>query len=111
MGCRGPQTYNSCGIMRWNNGTSYPIQSGAPCIGCSETGFWDNAPLYNQLAAFPGFGIESTADTIGAALAVGAAGGVAVHAILTNIRKRRQIKEELGKSLRDKDVQNDEGEE
>ena len=69
MGCRGPTTYNSCGIIRWNNSTSYPIQSGAPCIGCSENGYFDNAPLYNQLPSFPGFGIETTADDIGAILA------------------------------------------
>ena len=28
VGCRGPQTYNSCGNLRWWNGLSYPIQSG-----------------------------------------------------------------------------------
>ena len=40
VGCRGPQTYNSCGNLRWWNGLSYPIQSGHGCIGCSEKGFW-----------------------------------------------------------------------
>ena len=30
LGCRGPETYNSCGNMRWFQGMSYPIQSGAP---------------------------------------------------------------------------------
>jgi len=104
MGCRGPTTYNSCGIIRWNTGTSYPIQSGAPCIGCSENGYFDNAPLYNQLPSFPGFGIETTADNIGALMAAAAAGGIAVHAIATNIRKRKIIKEELEKSLEDKDI-------
>jgi hydrogenase small subunit len=104
MGCRGPTTYNSCGIIRWNNSTSYPIQSGAPCIGCSENGYFDNAPLYNQLPSFPGFGIETTADDIGAIMAAAAAGGIAVHAIVTNIRKRKKIKEELEKSLEDTDI-------
>ena len=33
VGCRGPQTYNSCGNLRWWNGLSYPIQSGHGCIG------------------------------------------------------------------------------
>ena len=104
MGCRGPITYNSCGIIRWNDGTSYPIQSGAPCIGCSENGYFDNAPLYNQLPSFPGFGIETTADDLGAIMAAAAAGGIAVHAIVTNIRKRKKIKEELEKSLEDTDI-------
>lgn len=61
-------TYNACGVTKWNNGVSYPIQSGHGCIGCSENGFWDNGPFYQHLASFPGFGIESTADTIGTAL-------------------------------------------
>jgi hydrogenase small subunit len=95
VGCRGPVTYNSCGVMRWNNGVSYPIQSGHGCIGCSEANFWDNGPFYQHLPSFPGFGIETTADTVGL-IAAGAAGaGVAAHAISTNLRKRHLIKEEM----------------
>jgi hydrogenase small subunit len=104
MGCRGPQTYNSCGIIRWNGSTSYPIQSGAPCIGCSEAGYYDAGPFYRSLPAFPGFGVESTADRLGMYLAAAAGGGVALHAIATNIRKRRLIKKELEGSLKDKDL-------
>jgi len=104
MGCRGPQTYNSCGIIRWNGSTSYPIQSGAPCIGCSEAGYYDAGPFYRSLPAFPGFGVESTADRLGMYLAAAAGGGVALHAIATNIRKRRLIRKELEGSLKDKDL-------
>ena len=95
MGCRGPVTYNACSVTRWNEGTSYPIQSGHGCIGCSENGFWDNGPFYQHLAAFPGFGIESTADSIGVGVAIAAAAGVAAHAITTNIRKRKLIDGEV----------------
>jgi hydrogenase small subunit len=95
MGCRGPVTYNSCGIMRWNNGVSYPIQSGHGCIGCSEADFWDNGPFYRHLASFPGFGIETTADKIGTVVGAITLGGMAAHAISTNIRKRKLIKEGL----------------
>ncbi len=59
MGCRGPVTYNACGVTRWNDGASFPIQSGHGCIGCSEANFWDNGPFYQHLPNFPGFGIES----------------------------------------------------
>ena len=104
MGCRGPQTYNSCGIIRWNGSTSYPIQTGAPCIGCSEAGYYDAGPFTRSLPAFPGFGVESTADRLGMYLAAAAGGGVALHAIATNIRKRRLIKKELEGSLKDKDL-------
>jgi hydrogenase small subunit len=98
MGCRGPVTYNSCGVMRWNNGVSYPIQSGHGCIGCSEASFWDNGPFYQHLAAFPGFGIETTADTVGVVVGAATAIGIAAHAITTNIRKRAVITEGIESS-------------
>ncbi len=100
MGCRGPVTYNSCAIIKWNNGVSYPIQSGHGCIGCSEENFWDNGPFYQHLASFPGFGIETTADTIGTVVGAATAAGIAAHAITTNIRKRKMIKEEVEHSLK-----------
>jgi [NiFe] hydrogenase small subunit len=50
MGCRGPETHNNCPIAKYNDGTSWPIEAGAPCIGCSEPGFWDTfTPFYDQL--------------------------------------------------------------
>jgi hydrogenase small subunit len=103
MGCRGPVTYNACSVTRWNEATSYPIQSGHGCIGCSENGFWDNGPFYQHLASFPGFGIETTADTIGTVVGVGAAVGVAAHAITTNIRKRKLISRHVEESVSEAD--------
>jgi hydrogenase small subunit len=108
MGCRGPVTYNSCGVMRWNDGVSYPIESGHGCIGCSERGYYDTGGFYNHLASFPGFGIETTADKVGLVLGAVAAGGLAVHAIATNFRKRKVIEKELETSLKDKDVESKE---
>jgi len=93
MGCRGPVTYNACGVTRWNNGVSFPIQSGHGCIGCSEASFWDNGPFYRHLASFPGFGIESTADTVGMAVGAAAVAGMAAHAVVTNLSKRKHIRE------------------
>ncbi len=95
VGCRGPVTYNACGVIRWNNGVSYPIQSGHGCIGCSEAHFWDNGPFYQHLASFPGFGIETTADTVGMAVGAVTVAGIAAHAVVTNIRKRSVIAEEI----------------
>jgi hydrogenase small subunit len=112
VGCRGPVTWNSCGIIRWNSGVSYPIQSGHGCIGCSEAAFWDNGPFYQHLASFPGFGIETTADTIGTIVGIGTVAGITAHAVATNIRKRRVIKEEIDQSVKDehiKPVENKEG--
>lgn len=99
MGCKGPTTYNACSVTKWNGNLSYPIQSGHGCIGCSEKGFWDNAPFYSPLEGFPGFGIESTADKIGAAAAVATLGGVTLHAITSNIRKHKLIRENMDESV------------
>lgn len=91
LGCKGPSTYNSCGTIKWNNGVSFPIQSGHGCIGCSEENFWDNGPFYERATNVPGFGIESTADDIGK-VAVGVlAGGIATHVIAANISKKKEL--------------------
>lgn len=100
MGCRGPVTYNACSVTKWNGHTSYPIQSGHGCIGCSEKGFWDNGPFYQHLASFPGFGIETTADKIGTAVGVATVAGTALHAISTNIRKRKLIQVHKDESVK-----------
>lgn len=41
LGCKGPQTKNKCGVVRWNNGRSWCIQAGCPCIGCCEADPFD----------------------------------------------------------------------
>jgi hydrogenase small subunit len=87
-------------VTRWNEATSYPIQSGHGCIGCSENNFWDNGPFYQHLGAFPGFGIEATADKIGLAVGAAATAGVAIHAIATNVRKRGLIDERIDMSVK-----------
>jgi len=89
VGCKGPTTYNACGIMKWNNGVSYPIQSGHGCIGCSEENFWDNGSFYSRVPNFPGFGIESNADKIGAIAAGATLAGVAAHAVAATIRRKK----------------------
>jgi hydrogenase small subunit len=87
MGCKGPETYNSCAWMRWNDGVSYPIQSGHGCIGCSEAGFWDNGPFYSHLSNVPVPGIHRNANQIGGALALGTAVGVGAHLATAVVRR------------------------
>lgn len=49
MGCRGPETYNNCPVAKYNDGTSWPVEAGHPCIGCSEPNFWDTmTPFYEE---------------------------------------------------------------
>ncbi|GGK27901.1 hydrogenase small subunit [Yeosuana aromativorans] len=95
LGCKGPMTYNACGTIKWNNGVSYPIQSGHGCIGCSEANFWDNGPFYKRIAKVPGFNEEGLADDIGKVAAGVIAGGLAVHAIAANVSKRKELKSRI----------------
>ena len=49
MGCKGPETYNNCAKIMWNQGTNWPIGAGHGCIGCSQPKFWDElSPFYVQ---------------------------------------------------------------
>ncbi len=46
-GCKGPMTNSDCSVRRWNEGTNFCIDCGAPCQGCAEPGFYaDMTPLY-----------------------------------------------------------------
>lgn len=92
VGCKGPVTYNSCGIIKWNGGVSYPIQSGHGCIGCSEDGFWDGGSFYDRATGIPGVKEEGTADDVGKIAAGVLAGGIAVHAVGASISKRKQVR-------------------
>jgi hydrogenase small subunit len=88
MGCKGPETYQNCPDQRWNGGTSWPVGAGHNCIGCSEPAFWDTmTPFYRRLPQVPGFGVESTADTIGIVATGITAAAIGAHAIGTAIRK------------------------
>ena len=79
LGCKGPVTYNACATTKWNDGTSFPIQSGHGCIGCSEPNFWDAGGFYKALS------MPARPLTMGAAAAAaGAAAGVAVTFVNRN---------------------------
>jgi len=94
MGCKGPETYKNCPVIRWNEGTNWPVGSGHGCIGCAAPRFWDTmTPFYKRLPKVPGFGIESTADKIGAGLAAVTAAGIAVHGIARAVKGKPKEKE------------------
>jgi len=83
LGCKGPTTYNACATVKWNNGTSFPIEAGHGCIGCAEPGFWDKGGFYQPLST----GRWGDARTVGTAVGVGAALGIASAALA---RKRQR---------------------
>ena len=79
LGCKGPTTYNACATEKWNDGTSFPIQSGHPCLGCSEPDFWDAGSFYKSLST-PTEDIGKTAVyAAGAGLLAGAVVGSALR--------------------------------
>jgi hydrogenase small subunit len=88
LGCKGPTTHNACATKKWNGGVSFPIESGHPCLGCSEPNFWDGGGFYRALSM-------TTAPVgvwAGAAAAAGAVGGAAMGA--AGRRKRAAAKRE-----------------
>jgi hydrogenase small subunit len=84
LGCKGPVTYNACATVKWNQGTSFPIESGHPCLGCSEPRFWDKGGFYHP--------VSTGQWGSGAALAGAAVAGVALGAAAATMSKRRQAK-------------------
>jgi hydrogenase small subunit len=90
LGCKGPTTYNACATVKWNGGTSWPVEAGHGCIGCSEPNFWDAGSFYKALAE-PINDIGDTILTAGAAgLAVGAAAAVINRKAKSNAIEKRE---------------------
>jgi quinone-reactive Ni/Fe-hydrogenase small subunit len=51
MGCKGPYANVNCPSMKFNQGTSWPVQVGHGCMGCTELGFFDkfaNERIYKE---------------------------------------------------------------
>ncbi len=82
LGCKGPVTYNACATVKWNEGVSFPIESGHGCLGCSEPKFWDMGSFYRALSAPSG----DVSGTVATAAAVGVAAGAAAG-VLNRVRK------------------------
>jgi hydrogenase small subunit len=82
LGCKGPDTFNSCPTTRWNSGTSWPVAAGHGCIGCSEPDFWDTmTPFYATLPDVHDFGVEATSTEIGLGVVAGTAALFAAHGV------------------------------
>ncbi len=97
VGCKGPYTFNNCSTQKFNQGTSWPVQAGHGCMGCSEPSFWDtmgivHEPLGNRLyhTAFGGLGSDATADKIGRGILTVTAIGIAAHAAISIIKKPKE---------------------
>jgi hydrogenase small subunit len=92
LGCKGPETYNNCPSLEFNNvgGGVWPIGVGHPCFGCSEGGVGFSKPLFSLADVkthtppnmFPSITDRegNAAFSPGAAAIAGAAVGLAVGA-------------------------------
>ena len=94
VGCKGPTTYNACAITQWNNGVSWPVKSGHPCMGCSEDNWYnDNTPFYERYQRFPGAVVPWDPDKVGLAITGATIAGIAVHGAATAVIKGREKKQ------------------
>lgn len=75
LGCKGPMTYNACATLKWNQQTSWPVESGHGCLGCSEPNFWDAGSFYNALSIPDGDYAKAAGYAVAAGVVVGAAAG------------------------------------
>ena len=90
LGCKGPVTYNACATVKWNDGTSFPIEAGHGCIGCAEPGFWDRGGFYDALSV-PHWGtLKELGVAAGAGVALGAAASALAHHKQTVATRREQ---------------------
>lgn len=97
LGCKGPETFHNCPTVRYNAGTSWPVQAGHGCIGCSEPQFWDTmSPFYKRLPNVPGFGVEVTADKVGLGIAAATAVAFGAHGVASALRKGDDVKSDQG---------------
>lgn len=50
LGCKGHYTYADCPLRQWNNGVSWCVKAGSPCLGCVEPEFPDGtSPMYEKI--------------------------------------------------------------
>jgi hydrogenase small subunit len=95
LGCKGPQTFSNCPTVRYDEGTSWPVQAGHGCIGCHMPEFWDSmGPAYARLPGWLPFNPDVGVDAAGVALVGGVAALAAVHGGASIVRARRRAASE-----------------
>ncbi|EAJ8891832.1 Ni/Fe hydrogenase [Campylobacter coli] len=96
VGCKGPYTFNNCSRERFNQHTSWPIQAGHGCIGCSEPNFWDTmGPFEEPMASRKfdtvfGLGADSVSDKIGIGVLTLTGVAIAAHAVIASMKKNEE---------------------
>ncbi|HHW15037.1 MAG TPA: hydrogenase small subunit [Firmicutes bacterium] len=91
LGCKGPVSFCDVPKRRWGDHLNWYIESGSPCIGCTEPGFPDRMePFFAHLpdVGTPGVHVAARSAALVAAGATGAA--VAGHLGLSLAKGRLQ---------------------
>jgi hydrogenase small subunit len=91
LGCKGPTTYNACASLKWDDGLSFPIQSGHPCLGCSQPDFWDGGGFYQGQSAPTG---RPTITSAAAAIGIGAVLGAGMAGVNRSQKKNSPAEKE-----------------
>lgn len=89
VGCKGPQTFTNCPVVRWNKRASWCVESGAPCIGCGSAdplkpgGNWVDvgAPFLNRHKDIRIGDMLTQPPVVGAAVGAAAVAALAVHGV------------------------------
>jgi quinone-reactive Ni/Fe-hydrogenase small subunit len=93
VGCKGPYTFNNCSRERFNQHTSWPVQAGHGCIGCSEPDFWDAMAPYEEPLAdhkFMSVNADATADKVGVTILTLAGVAIVAHAAISAIKPPKE---------------------
>lgn len=99
VGCKGPYTFNNCSRERFNQHTSWPVQAGHGCIGCSEPDFWDTMGPFEEPMAdrlfdtVLGLGADNVSDKVGIGILALTGIGIAAHAVISSMSSMSKDKE------------------
>lgn len=80
LGCKGPVSFCDVPLRRWGDHLNWYVESGSPCIGCTEPGFPDRMePFFAHLPDVGTPGVHATARTAGLLVAGATGAAIAGH--------------------------------
>lgn len=96
LGCKGPQTFTNCPIVKSNRHVSWCVEAGAPCVGCgvispmNSNGNWvdENTPFLARHRYFQILDWKFSPATVCGAVLGLVVGIIVVHAIGMKVTKR-----------------------
>ncbi len=90
MGCKGPYTFNNCPTAKYNAGTSWPVQAGHGCIGCSEPHFFDKFGRFETPSSYDINYNPASDFRIGVVAGIGVLGAFSASKVHSLINKEKE---------------------